>query len=139
MNQQNKQNENDQEQPRVTGVGGIFFYSANPEETRAWYAKNLGFEFTPWGSSGFESNNSDDPAKTDRLEWCLFKEGDAYFAPSAKPFMVNYRVNNLEALRAQLMANGVTILDEITTYDYGKFLHIMDADGHKIELWEPVS
>lgn len=66
------------------------------------------------------------------------QKGSEYFAPSNKEFMINYRVQNIEALVEKLRANGVTIVDEIASYDYGKFVHIMDAEGNKIELWDPI-
>lgn len=130
-------NQTDNTTPKVTGIGGIFFFSGNPQETREWYAKNLGLEMNDWGTSSFESRNMNNPDEINTLQWCPFKEGDEYFSPSKKDFMINYRVQNIEGLVANLKANGVTILDDIATYDYGKFVHIMDADGNKIELWEP--
>ena len=123
--------------PKVTGIGGIFFFSDNPKETREWYAKNLELEINEWGSSSFESRNVNKPDEINSLQWSPFKKGDAYFAPSNKDFMINYIVQNIEGLVSKLKANGVTILDSIATYDYGKFVHIMDAEGNKIELWEP--
>jgi len=123
--------------PKVTGVGGIFFFSENPTETRKWYADNLGFDVNDWGSS-FESRNVNNPDEINYLQWSPFKKGSGYFEPSKKEFMINYRVQNLEGLLENLKANGVTILDNIETFDYGKFVHIMDFDGNKIELWEPV-
>lgn len=123
--------------PKVTGIGGIFFFSDNPQETNEWYTKNLGIELNEWGSSSFESRNIDRPDEINSLQWCPFKKGDEYFSPSPKEFMINYRVQNIEALVTKLKENGVTILDNIATYDYGKFVHIMDAEGRKIELWEP--
>ena len=122
--------------PKVTGIGGIFFFSNNPQETREWYAKNLGLEVNDWGST-FESRNVERPEEVNSLQWSPFQTGSDNFAPSAKEFMINYRVQNIEGLVAQLKTNGVTILDEIASHDYGKFVHIMDADGNKIELWEP--
>lgn len=122
--------------PKVTGIGGIFFFSDNPRETREWYAKNLGFEVNNWGSS-FKSRNVDRPDELNTLQWNPFQKGDEYFSPSTKEFMINYRVQNIEGLVSKLKENGVTVLDEIATYDYGKFVHIMDAGGNKIELWEP--
>lgn len=122
--------------PKVTGIGGIFFFSDNPQETREWYAKNLGLEINSWGSS-FEFRNLDRPDEINSLQWTPFKKGDEYFSPSKKDFMINYRVQNIEALIAKLKENGVTVLDDIASYDYGKFVHIMDAEGNKIELWEP--
>jgi predicted enzyme related to lactoylglutathione lyase len=123
--------------PKVTGIGGIFFFSDNPEKTKDWYAKNLGLEVNEWGSS-FEFRNANRPEEINYLQWSPFKKGSKYFEPSKKEFMINYRVQHIEALVKNLQANGVTILDEIESFDYGKFVHIMDADGNKIELWEPV-
>lgn len=122
--------------PKVTGIGGIFFFTDNPKETRAWYSRNLGLETNDYGA-GFESRNLHRPEEINTLQWSPFKKGSEYFAPSKKEFMINYRVQHIEALVAQLQQNGVTILDTLTTYDYGKFIHIMDPEGNKIELWEP--
>ena len=123
--------------PKVTGIGGIFFYSDNLKETKEWYTKNLGIEINDWGSSGFESRNINRPDEINSLQWKPFKKGDEYFSPSKKDFMINYQVQNIEGLVNKLKENGVTILDTIATYDYGKFIHIMDSEGNKIELWEP--
>jgi predicted enzyme related to lactoylglutathione lyase len=141
MEEQNKETTNtpsaNDTTPKVTGIGGIFFYSDNPKEIKEWYAKNLGLEINAWGSSSFESRDLNKPDEINSLQWSPFKKGDAYFSPSQKEFMINYRVQHLEELVTQLKENGVTILDSIATYDYGKFVHIMDAEGNKIELWEP--
>ena len=133
MEDQKNQNETI---PKVIGIGGIFFFAENPTETRKWYAQNLGLNVNDWGST-FESRNLDNPEVVDSLQWSPFKKDDSYFYPSKKEFMVNYRVQNIEELVAQLKENGVTVLDEIASYDYGKFVHIMDDEGNKIELWEP--
>lgn len=125
------------ESPKVTGIGGIFFFTENPEQTNAWYNENLGIKTTAYGTS-FEARNLDKPEEINTLQWCPFKKGSEYFAPSPKEFMINYRVQNLVGLVEKLKANGVTILDEIVSYDYGKFVHILDPEGNKIELWEPV-
>jgi predicted enzyme related to lactoylglutathione lyase len=122
--------------PKVTGVGGIFFFSENPKETREWYRKNLGIDANDYGAT-FESRNLNNPEQVDALQWSPFKQGSEYFAPSKKEFMINYRVQNIEALVHNLKENGVTVLDKIENSDYGKFVHIMDAEGNKIELWEP--
>jgi predicted enzyme related to lactoylglutathione lyase len=124
------------EAPKVTGIGGIFFFSEDPQKTKEWYAKNLGLEINDWGSS-FEFRNLNRPEVINSLQWCPFQKGSEYFAPSKKDFMINYRVQNLEGLIIQLKENNVTILDDVANYDYGKFIHIMDAEGNKIELWEP--
>ena len=123
--------------PKVTGIGGIFFFSDNPQETKEWYSKNLGLEISEWGSVSFESRDLNKPEEINSLQWSPFKKGDEYFSPSKKEFMINYRVQDIERLVEKLKENGVTILDSITTYDYGKFVHIMDEEGNKIELWEP--
>ena len=124
-------------QPKVTGIGGIFFFSDNPNETKEWYSKNLGLEVNEWGST-FEFRNANRPEEINYLQWSPFKTGSEYFSPSKKEFMINYRVQNIEALVNALKENGVTVVDEIETYDYGKFVHIMDNEGNKIELWEPI-
>ncbi len=124
--------------PKVTGIGGIFFYSDNLKETKEWYTKNLGIELNDWGSSSFESRNVKRPDEINSLQWKPFKKGDEYFSPSKKDFMINYTVQNIEGLVKKLKENGVTILDSIAAYDFGKFVHIMDAEGNKIELWEPI-
>jgi predicted enzyme related to lactoylglutathione lyase len=124
--------------PKVTGIGGIFFLSDNLNETKQWYTKNLGMEINKWGSSSFETRNSERPEEIISFQWKPFKNGDEYFSPSKKEFMINYQVQNMEGLVDKLKENGVTILDNITSYDYGKFVHIMDNEGNKIELWEPI-
>jgi len=134
----NEKSVNNDTIPKVTGIGGIFFYSDNPQETNEWYSKNLGIVINDWGSSSFESRNVNKPDEINSLQWKLFKNGDEYFSPSKKEFMINYQVQNIEGLVTKLKKNGVTILDSIATYDYGKFVHIMDNEGNKMELWEPV-
>src|SRR5215203_5972804 len=118
--------------PKVTGIGGIFFFSDNPAETRDWYAKNLGLEINDWGSSSFEFRNISRPEEINSLQWKPFKKDDEYFSPSKKDFMINYQVQNIEALVDKLKVNGVTILDDIETYDFGKFVHILDSEDNKI-------
>ncbi|MGZ3905029.1 MAG: VOC family protein [Bacteroidia bacterium] len=123
--------------PKVTGIGGIFFKSKSVKATKEWYSKNLGLAMTDWGSP-FEFRNANRPDEINYLSWSVFKDSTNYFDPSTKEFMINYRVQNIEGLIRNFRKNGVTILDSIAVYDYGKFLHIMDADGNKIELWEPI-
>ena len=121
---------------RVTGIGGIFFKSENPDKTKEWYYKNLGLTPNDYGSM-FEFIESDSK-KTAYLQWSPFNKSTDYFKPSEKEFMINYRVVNIEALVDELKANGVTVVDSIETYEYGKFVHVMDPEGNKIELWEPI-
>jgi predicted enzyme related to lactoylglutathione lyase len=121
---------------KVQGIGGIFFKCENPQLVKDWYSANLGLVTDEYGSL-FEFRNTDDNQKN-YLQWSPFDAGTTYFKPSEKEFMINYRVGDLEKLVEELKKNGVTILDEIETYEYGKFVHIMDPEGNKIELWEAV-
>jgi predicted enzyme related to lactoylglutathione lyase len=123
--------------PKVTGIGGIFFRTKDPQAIKEWYGKNLGLAISDYGSS-FEFRNANRPDEINYLQWSPFDEGTDYFNPSEKEFMINYRVQNIEGLVKKLRENGVTILDEIEEYEYGKFVHILDPEGNKIELWEPV-
>lgn len=124
---------------RVTGIGGIFFKSEDPKKIKEWYGKHLGFNVTDWGCSflwkDLDSPESEAPART---EWSPMKSDTTYFQPSDKPFMFNYRVENLVALMKALREEGVTIVGEIEEYPYGKFGWILDPEGNKIELWEPM-
>lgn len=117
---------------RVTGIGGVFFKCKNPDKMREWYKTHLGFDTNEYGAT-FESEN-----KKVSTQWTPFAEDTKYFEPSSKDFMINYRVENLEALIIELKKEGVTIVDEMETYDFGKFVHILDIEGNKIELWEPI-
>jgi predicted enzyme related to lactoylglutathione lyase len=123
--------------PKVTGIGGIFFRSKNPKEAREWYSRQLGLETNEYGSV-FEFRNANRPDEINYLQWSVFNEATDYFDPSKKEFMINYRVQNIEGLVKNLRESGVTVVDEISEYEYGKFVHIMDPEGNKIELWEPV-
>src|ERR1035438_3200057 len=116
-NQTEKSTSPDDTTPKVTGIGGISFFSDNPKETKEWYAKNLGLEMNAWGSVSFEYRRINKPEVIIPLQWLPFKKGDEYFAPSEKEFMINYTVQNIEALVDKLKESGVTIVDEIATYD----------------------
>jgi len=124
-------------EPRVTGIGGIFFKAKNPTELNKWYGENLGLAIDAYGSP-FEFRNANRPDEINYLRWSTHIDSTDYFSPSEKNFMINYRVQNIDGLVNLLKENGVTILDEIIELEYGKFVHIMDPDGNKIELWEPV-
>jgi len=122
---------------KATGIGGIFFKCKDAEKMREWYGKNLGLVTNEYGSV-FEFRNSDKPEQKNFLQWSPFSEKTKYFEPSEKEFMINYRVENIEALVDELKKSGVQVVDSIEAFDYGKFVHIMDPEGNKIELWEPV-
>ncbi len=122
---------------KVTGIGGIFFKSKEPKKLTEWYNKNLGLATNEYGSM-FEFRLADEPNKKGYLQWSVFNEDTKYMEPSEKGFMINYRVENLEELLEELKASGVEVVDKVETYEYGKFVHIMDPEGNKIELWEPI-
>ncbi|KQS32356.1 glyoxalase [Pedobacter sp. Leaf194] len=121
---------------KVTGIGGIFFKCKDPKKITEWYKKHLGLDTNPYGAS-FEWFEKDDSTKKAQTQWTPFAETTKYFEPSTSQFMINYRVKNLEALVAELKSEGVTIVDDVQRFDYGKFVHILDAEGNKVELWEP--
>lgn len=122
---------------RVTGVGGIFYKSRDPQAAREWYGKHLGLATNQYGSL-FEFREGANPDKIGYLQWSPMDANTEYYAPSKNEFMINYRVENLVELLKVLKEEGVEIVGEIEEYEYGKFAWIMDPEGHKIELWEPV-
>ena len=122
---------------KVTGVGGIFFKCADPKKMKDWYGQHLGFPITEYGCK-FEFRHADNPEKVGSLAWSPFKDDTKYFEPSQKDFMVNYRVENIEELVEELKKAGVTVCDKIESFDkFGKFVHILDPENNKIQLWEP--
>lgn len=121
---------------RAIAVGGIFFKSKDPKALNEWYKKHLGFDTTPYGTS-FQFHKEDGSAQKGLTQWNPFPAETKYFEPSTKEFMINYIVEDLEALVEELKKENVTILDNLEKYDYGKFIHILDPEGNKIELWEP--
>lgn len=121
---------------KVLGVGGIFFKSTNPDNIKEWYKDNFGFLTDDYGTM-FEAKDPDDPERNLYLQWAPFSGDTEYFAPSKKEFMINYIVEGIESLVSSLREKGVVILDEIEEYEYGKFVHVLDPENNKIELWEP--
>jgi predicted enzyme related to lactoylglutathione lyase len=121
---------------KVTGIGGIFFKCKDPRKMKDWYSTNLGLKTDEYGTS-FEWREGANPEKKAFTQWSPFPESSKYMEPSSKDFMINYRVENIETLLEELKKEGVTVLDEIESFDYGKFVHILDIEGNKIELWEP--
>ena len=118
---------------RVTGIGGVFFKSEDPQRLKEWYQKHLEVgDVFQW--TDLNQPDAKTPAQT---IWSPFKKDTTYFAPSEKPFMFNYRVHDLHALLAALREEGVTIVGEVEEAPYGKFGWILDPEGNKIELWEP--
>ena len=129
-------NKSDNKTKKVTGIGGIFFKCNDPKKVKEWYSKNLGLNTDKYGSV-FVWYQGADSTKKGFTQWSPFSDKTKYFAPSTKDFMINYRVENLENLVKEFKQNGVTVCDTIESYDYGKFVHIMDIEGNKIELWQP--
>ena len=125
-----------QSMKKATGIGGIFFKCKDPGKMREWYQTNLGLNTNKYGAV-FEWYQGADSTKKGFMQWSPFNEKTKYFEPSTKDFMINYRVENMESLVGELKKNGVTIVDTIQTAEYGKFLHILDIEGNKVELWEP--
>lgn len=119
---------------RVTGIGGFFFKAQNPKELVAWYGKHLGLKTDAYGSTFWWKDKEGNDCST---QWSPFAGDTTYFEPSQKQFMQNFRVHNLENLLKKLAKEGVTIVGETQSYDYGKFGWIIDIEGNKIELWEP--
>ncbi len=122
---------------RVTSIGGVFFKSKDPKQLREWYSQHLGLHTDQYGTN-FVWRHDEDSTKKGFTQWSVFNEKTKYFDPSTKDFMINYRVENLVWLVGELRKEGVTVLDTIEAVDYGKFVHILDIEGNKIELWEPV-
>jgi len=131
-----KNSNSSQSLKKVTGIGGIFFKCKDPKKMREWYETNLGLNTNQYGAV-FEWRQGADTTKKGFTQWSPFSDKTKYFEPSTKEFMINYRVDNLVLLIEQLNKAGVIITDTIQTVEYGKFVHIMDIEGNKIELWEP--
>ncbi|HKD11377.1 MAG TPA: VOC family protein [Thermoanaerobaculia bacterium] len=122
---------------RVTGIGGIFFKAQEPEKLGAWYKEHLGLDVEPWGGTQFPWRRDDAPDVRGSTVWTIFKGDTRYFHPSEKPFMINYRVDDLDAVLAALKTEGVTVDEKVEESEYGRFGWTMDPEGNRIELWEP--
>ena len=132
----NSSQETGKSMKRVTSIGGIFFKCKNPAAMREWYASHLGLNTDKYGTT-FEWRHAVDSSRKGFTQWGPFNETTKYFQPSGKDFMINYRVENLRELVEQLKREGVQLVDSIESFEYGSFVHIMDIEGNKIELWEP--
>ena len=122
---------------KITGIGGVFFKSkGDPAALAAWYQKHLGLPLAEFGGAvlRWPEDQAEDKGMT---VWCLAGSDSKWFAPSTAPFMINYRVDNLGELLANLRAAGVEIFKGPEAHENGKFAWIIDPDGNKLELWEP--
>ena len=123
---------------RVTGIGGIFLRSSDPKALAAWYAEHLGVKLNDWGGASFDWTD-EVPATTGTTAWSIFPADTNYFGSASQQSMVNYRVDDLDALLAQLAAAGVSIDPNRMNESYGKFAWITDPDGNRLELWQPLA
>lgn len=124
---------------RITGIGGVFFKARDPAALAAWYRDVLGLETEPGGAVTFSWADDPQPGGTGHTVWGPFHQDTTYFDPSDKPFMFNFRVDDLDGFPARLRKAGVTVDDKTETYDYGRFGWAMDPEGNRIELWEPTA
>jgi len=122
---------------RVTGIGGIFFKSDDPGKMYEWYEKHLGIKRADPSSASFEWREADNPEKKGMTVWSIFPRSTKYFDPGTTPFMINYRVDDLDGLLEQLKRDGVEVDPHREDCDYGRFAWVVDPEGNRIELWEP--
>ncbi len=119
---------------RVTGIGGVFFKAKDPQALGDWYRKHLGFDIQPWGGLPFKWQEEGNPEPYGVTVWSMFPAASEYFP---NPFMINYRVRDLDALLATLREEGCAVDDKTETSEFGKFGWVTDPEGNRIELWEP--
>ena len=121
---------------RVTGIGGVFFKARDAEQLRAWYRSHLGFDIQEWGGVTFRTPDSSSGGEAITV-WTVFPQTSTYFEPSPAPFMINYRVENLSAVLAELRDHGCAVDERIEESEFGKFGWVQDPEGNRVELWEP--
>lgn len=124
-------------EPRVHGVGGVFFRCEDPAATRDWYERHLGVRSDEYGSA-FVWRRESNPDQRGFLQWSPFGADTDYFGDAGQQFMVNYRVDDLDGLLVSLRDAGVEVVTEIEEFEFGRFVHVVDNDGRRVELWEPV-
>jgi predicted enzyme related to lactoylglutathione lyase len=122
---------------RVTGIGGIFFHAKDPASLQAWYRQHLGIDVQPWGGAVFTWADAAGQPMKGSTTWSIGAADGGYFAPSQAPFMINYRVDDLDALLAALREEGCNVLDKTENCEYGRFGWVLDPEGNKVELWQP--
>jgi predicted enzyme related to lactoylglutathione lyase len=122
---------------RVTGIGGIFFQAKDPAALWTWYKTHLGIDVQAWGGAAFDWVDSDGKPTGGTTAWSIESADSDHFAPSKSSFMVNYRVENLDALLQALREEGCNVLEKTDDSEYGKFGWVIDPEGNKVELWQP--
>ena len=123
--------------PRVTGIGGVFFKARDPKALGAWYRDNLGLDVSEWGGVVFQWQTPEYPQPDGSTIWSLFPGDSKQFGTSPAPFMINYRVDDLDGMIASLRAKGCAVDEKTQDSEYGKFGWVMDPEGNRIELWQP--
>lgn len=122
---------------RVTGIGGVFIKSEDPQRLREWYKQHLGMDIQDWGGMTFQWHDENQSEKDGATVWSVFEQKSKYFKPSESSFMINYRVEDLKALLNVLREEGCNVMDEIEESEFGLFGWVIDPDGNKVELWQP--
>jgi predicted enzyme related to lactoylglutathione lyase len=122
---------------KVTGIGGVFFKSDDPERLYAWYEEHLGLRRNPDGAVVLPWRHADDPEKTGMTVWSIFPRGTDYFGPTDRHSMVNYIVDDLDGMVEALRAAGAHVDDRREESQYGRFAWVTDPEGNRVELWEP--
>jgi predicted enzyme related to lactoylglutathione lyase len=125
--------------PRVTGIGGVFFKAADAKSLRDWYRRHLGIEIEDWGGAVFRWSDPSNPEVVGSTVWSIFDADTTYFAPSTAPFMVNFRVSDLDGVLEALRSEGCEVDDKVERSEFGSFGWLMDPEGNRIELWQPPS
>jgi predicted enzyme related to lactoylglutathione lyase len=122
---------------RVTGIGGIFFHAKDPVALRAWYQRHLGIALEPWGGAVFSWADEAGKPSGGTTVWSIGSADSDHFAPGTASFMINYRVDDLDALLQALRDEGCQVLENTDDGEYGKFGWVVDPEGNKVELWQP--
>lgn len=122
---------------RVTGIGGIFFQAKDALAMQAWYKRHLGIDVQEWGGTAFKWTDADGKPNGGTTIWSIAPSDSEQFAPSNASFMINYRVEDLQALVSVLKEEGCNVLDKMDDSEYGKFAWVIDPEGNKVELWQP--
>ena len=122
--------------PRVHGIGGVFFKARDPAALAQWYRDHLDFDIADWGGTQFLWKRADTRA-VGRTVWAPFNNDTKYFLPSDKPFMINLRVDDLDATLGELRVEGCQVLDRREDSEQGKFGYVLDPEGTLLELWQP--
>ena len=122
---------------RVVGIGGIFFKARDPDRLRAWYREHLGLEISEWGGVVFDPMPASPAGRQGTTVWSIFPADTTYFEPGTSSFMINYRVEDLDAVLAALRAEGCEVDERVDSSEFGRFGWVMDPEGNRLELWEP--